>query len=63
LQVPPLAVLPQFLTLEDRQRQRRQRRFALAGVFGAFVVALILTHLFYRPLDVLWDVALRKLSG
>jgi hypothetical protein len=27
------------------------------------VAALVLTHLFYRPLDVLWDVALRKLSG
>jgi hypothetical protein len=33
----------------------------MAGAAGAVVVALILTHLFYRPLDVLWDVALRRL--
>jgi succinoglycan biosynthesis transport protein ExoP len=63
LEVPPLAILPLVLTLSDRTRQRRRRRYALAGTLGAFALALILTHLFYRPLDLLWDAALRRLSG
>jgi succinoglycan biosynthesis transport protein ExoP len=63
LEVPPLAILPLVETLADRARQRRRRRFAFAGAIGAFALALILTHLFFRPLDLLWDAALRKLSG
>ncbi len=63
LEVPPLAILPLVYTLADRARQRRRRRFALLGTIGAFAVTLILTHLFYRPLDLLWDAALRRLSG
>jgi hypothetical protein len=63
LEVPPLAILPLVETIADRARQRRQRRFALLGTVGAFALALVLTHLFYRPLDVLWAVAMRKMSG
>jgi uncharacterized protein involved in exopolysaccharide biosynthesis len=63
LRVPPLAILPRILTIEDRAFQRRQRRQALAGVLGAFVVAVIMLHFFVQPLDVLWAVAVRKLGG
>jgi uncharacterized protein involved in exopolysaccharide biosynthesis len=63
LEVPPLAILPLMLTAADRARQRRQRRFALLGTAGAFALALVLTHLFYRPLDVLWVEAMRTISG
>jgi hypothetical protein len=52
-----------IFTSEDYARRRRRRSFALAGTVGVIVIALVLTHLFYRPLDVLWDVALRKLGG
>jgi hypothetical protein len=48
-------------TRAENPRRRRLRRFTLAGAAGALAVALILTHVFYRPLDVLWDVALRRL--
>ncbi len=63
LQVPPLAILPLMESAADRARQRRQRRFALLGAVGVFALALVLTHLFYRPLDVLWAVAMRNISG
>jgi LPS O-antigen subunit length determinant protein (WzzB/FepE family) len=63
VQTAPLAVVPMIFTSEDYARRRRRRSFALAGTVGVIVIALVLTHLFYRPLDVLWDVALRKLGG
>jgi uncharacterized protein involved in exopolysaccharide biosynthesis len=63
LEVAPLAILPLMQTREELARQRRRRRYAIVGAVGAFAIALILTHLFYRPLDLIWDAALRKLSG
>ena len=63
VQAAPLAVVPMIFTSEDYARMRRRRRLAFAGTVGAIAIALLLTHLFYRPLDVLWDVALRKLAG
>jgi succinoglycan biosynthesis transport protein ExoP len=63
LQVAPLAILPYIVTDADRRRQRRRRGYAVVAMAGAGVIALALTHLFYRPLDVLWAVALRKLGG
>lgn len=62
LEVAPLAVIPELLTSEELRRQRRQRVYAAAGLVGGFAVALLLIHLFYRPLDVIWAVALRKLD-
>jgi polysaccharide biosynthesis transport protein len=63
LEVPPLAIVPLVRNWEDRALQIRRRRYVLAGAIGAFALALVLTHLFYRPLDLLWDSALRRLSG
>ena len=63
VQAAPLAVVPLIFTSEDYARMRRRRRLAYVGTVGVIAIALLLTHLFYRPLDVLWDVALRKLAG
>jgi polysaccharide biosynthesis transport protein len=63
LEVPPLAVVPRMVTLAEAASRRWRRRAALVGTVGACALALLLTHLFYRPLDVLWDVALRKLGS
>ena len=60
--VPPLAVLPLLTSEADRLVQRKVRRYALGGALGAGLVALLMTHLLYRPLDVLWEVARRKLG-
>jgi succinoglycan biosynthesis transport protein ExoP len=63
LQVPPLAILPHIDTKADLAARRRTARVALACVAGTFAGALVLLHFLYRPLDVLWAVALRKLGG
>jgi len=62
LQVPPLAILPVFTSSEERAGRRRRKRYAWAAAVGACFAALTLTHLLYRPLDVLWAVARRKLG-
>jgi uncharacterized protein involved in exopolysaccharide biosynthesis len=63
LQVPPLAILPRIDTLADVASRRRRGRFVLFGTAGGVVTALVLVHLLYRHLDVLWAVATRKLGG
>ncbi|MBV8062757.1 MAG: hypothetical protein JOY51_04130 [Nevskia sp.] len=63
LTVPPLAVLPHIETAEDRRRQTRRQRYAWAGLVASLALVLGLTHFFYRPLDVLWHVAIRHLGG
>lgn len=60
---PPLAVVPWMATPDDMVRQRRQRNFVLAGAAGSLVLAMTAAHFLYRPLDVLWLVALRKFGG
>jgi uncharacterized protein involved in exopolysaccharide biosynthesis len=63
LQVPPLAVLPHIVTGFEMRARRRRHTITLFGTVSAIVVSLVLTHLLYRPLDVLWAVAVRKLGG
>ena len=63
LQVAPLVVLPRLVTQMDRRRQRRRRLFAFSGAMGVLGVTLLMVHILYKPLDVLWEVALRKLGG
>jgi uncharacterized protein involved in exopolysaccharide biosynthesis len=60
--VPPLAVIPIMLTHADRLLRRRRRWYAFYGAFGCLVLAAIAVHLFYRPWDVIWAVALRHVG-
>jgi len=62
LTAPPLAVIPIMLTAADRAYRRRLRRQALLGGVVGLFAALALVHIFYRPLDVLWVVALRRIG-
>ena len=59
---PPLATIPIMLTVLDRARLRRWKLNAVLGGVASVVVALVLIHVFYRPLDVLWVVALRRVG-
>lgn len=63
LQVAPLAVVPWIETISDKQVQRRRFQYFAAGSLGSVVVMLGVLHLFYRPLDVLWQVLLRRLTS
>ena len=62
LSVPPLAIIPQMLTSLDHAARRRRRWYALGGTAGTLLLAVLAVHLFYRPLDVIWAVALRQLG-
>jgi len=59
---PPLAAIPIMLTSTDRTRRHRRRMYALTGAAASVIAGVVLVHLFYRPLDVLWVVALRRLG-
>lgn len=63
LDVAPLAVLPWIETSDERSMRSRVRRLSLAGGVATIVGAVTLAHFFYRPLDVLWAVAMRRLLG
>jgi hypothetical protein len=62
LQVPTLAVLPWITTQGERAMRARRRKFGIGGAVGALMLAIVGVHLLYRPLDVLWEVALRRLG-
>jgi uncharacterized protein involved in exopolysaccharide biosynthesis len=62
LQVPALAVLPWITTQAELARRARRRWVGVGGAMGAVLLAIISIHLFYRPIDVLWEVALRRLG-
>lgn len=62
LQVPALASIPVILTLQDQARRQRMTRYSWAGAVMVSVGVVISVHLFFRPLDVLWSVAMRHLG-
>jgi succinoglycan biosynthesis transport protein ExoP len=61
--VPPLAVLPWIETPDERAGRAKTRRLSLAGAVGGVAAAVVMTHFLYRPLDVLFAVAWRRLFG
>lgn len=64
--LPPsmsLAVLPWLDTPAEATQRMKFRRISMAGAAGAVVIAVTAAHFLYRPLDVLWLVALRRLTG
>lgn len=62
LSVPPLAVIPWIENEAEVLRAKQLRINRIKGALIGFVVLLILTHFFYRPLDILWQNAIRKLT-
>jgi succinoglycan biosynthesis transport protein ExoP len=62
LQAPPLAILPRIMTAADLAVEQRRLRLALYSTAGSLVLALVLTQVLYRPLDVLWAIAMRRLG-
>ncbi len=62
LMVPPLAILPIIESTEDHARAVRIRWITISCVVATVVVALLLVNFLYKPLDVIWEVAWRKLG-
>ena len=60
---PPLAVIPLFASDEHAHRNRRRRWLIAPAVLFVLVLILAAVHLYYKPLDVLWAVLLRRLGG
>lgn len=59
---PPLAVIPYMPSESELARFERQRvAFGIAGL-GIVMIAVVVVHLAWIPLDVLWYALLRKLS-
>ena len=58
----PLVMVPRIVTVEDMQADRRRWKVAAGSAVALIVSAMILVHFAYKPLDVLWYVALRKFS-
>jgi len=63
LNTPPLAVVPWIETAADRASALRRQRITLASGAATFLLMITAVHLFYRPLDVLWQVLLRRISS
>jgi polysaccharide biosynthesis transport protein len=63
LAVAPLAILPWMDTPQAIARRGRWRRYSLIGAATSVVCSIALVHFFVRPLDVLWQVTLRRLLG
>lgn len=63
LTIAPLAVLPWIDTPAARSARTRVLRFSFAGAGASMVAAIVMIHFLYRPLDVLWQIALRRLLG
>lgn len=61
--VPPLAILPLIETKAQLALRARLRRYSFAGATAGLLIVVALVHWLYRPLDVLWQVALRRLTG
>ncbi len=57
-----LALIPEIETAADVARGRRRLRFAFGGATASFVLALVALHLFFRPLDTLWFIVMRRLG-
>jgi succinoglycan biosynthesis transport protein ExoP len=60
LNAAPLAVVPYFATDADIAEKRARRLVIMTSTVGVVVVALLLVHLLWTPLDVLWFRALRE---
>jgi polysaccharide biosynthesis transport protein len=60
--VAPLALIPHIETEAEARSQRRRLRLALGSAAGTACVALLLVHLFYRPLDVIFFSIVQRLG-
>jgi uncharacterized protein involved in exopolysaccharide biosynthesis len=59
---PPIAEIPVILTHQEAKRARVVKYLTWAGGPAFVLLAAVVIHFAYRPLDVIWYVTLRKLG-
>ena len=57
---PPLVEIPYLENAAEISRRKHRFVATTAAAVGIIVLAVALTHFFWKPLDVLWYKALRK---
>ncbi len=57
-----LALIPIIVTASEMARGKKLVRFAAGGAMASAVVGLLAIHLFFRPLDTLWFIVMRRLG-
>lgn len=62
LNMPPLGVIPYLVTKKEKRLRRLRRSLATGSVFAVALLSVTLIHMYYRPLDVLWFLAMRRLD-
>lgn len=62
LGMAPLGSIPYLVIAEEEKKVDKKARLTWIAVAIGIVIVLALIHLFYKPLDVLWFVVLRKLG-
>jgi succinoglycan biosynthesis transport protein ExoP len=58
--VPPLALVPHIITASEVRAARRRMWLAAGSATATVCVAVVLTHFFVMPLDVLWFTFARR---
>lgn len=61
--VPPLSVIPYMKNGDDVARTARMRKIGITAAVACIILAVILVHLLWTPLDVLWFRGLRKVDS
>jgi succinoglycan biosynthesis transport protein ExoP len=59
---PMLATVPRITTAADIALGRRRVKYALGTIAVVLMATIAAVHVFYRPLDVLWFAAMRRLG-
>ncbi len=62
LNEPPLSVIPYIETEQDAQRQRKTRILLVSSVVVGVLLFFVAVHVLWKPLDVIWFVAMRNLG-
>lgn len=62
LAAPLLSVIPYIENVEDKRKKSRLKTSLGIGVIAGAALLLLLLHMFWMPLDVLWYTVLRKMD-
>lgn len=59
---PPLAIIPYIESSITQQHRTINGAISVSGLLAAIFLVFVTVHLFYKPLDVVWYLVLRKLG-